>query len=161
MHVQVQDLVGGMGALRTELTEVHGNVLPTAERVVKDLKTEIDALYGKTERTIINIQGELTRLANVPIPPPQVFNVTVPHTPGVGDNSKRTGRAFMYLKGVTKMDIYKGTGWLKWRNKFVTLVRMAYPENGLECLEGAAKAKEEVGDFGLLTLTPTVDINMQ
>jgi len=132
-----------MGALRTELTEVHGNVLPTAERVVKDLKTEIDALYGKTERTIINIQGELTRLANVPIPPPQVFNVTVPHVPGVGDK-QRTGRAIMDLKGFTKMDIFKGIGWLKLRNKFMTLVRMAYPVNGLECLEEAAKATQEI-----------------
>ena len=68
MHVQVQELTVGMGTLRSKLTEVHSNILPTAETVVKKLKMEIDELYGKTERTIITIQAELTRLANTPPP---------------------------------------------------------------------------------------------
>ncbi len=73
---------------------------------------------------------------------PQVIHVEVPST---RMHDKPHNKAIMDLKGFGRLEAFKGLGWLKWKNKFMTLVRLAYPESGLECLDGAAKAKGEIG----------------
>ena len=151
-------------ALTQKVQELDG-LMPKADGITKDLMGKmavVDAAYKVTTDNIAALQIQLLQYVNTPPAPPQVINVTVP--PGVGQGTSgggKTGKAIMDLKGFTKMDIFKGIGWLKWRNKLMTLVRMAYPLHGLECLEGAAKAKQEIEDVGLLTLSPTIDIDMQ
>ena len=73
---------------------------------------------------------------------PQVIHVEVPST---RMHDKPHNKAIMDLKGFGRLEAFKGLGWLKWKNKFMTLVRLAYPESGLECLGAAAKAKGEIG----------------
>ena len=60
----------------------------------------------------------------------------------------------MDTKGFVKMEPFEGTGWNRWKNKFITLARLAYPDAGLECLVGAAKSTDEIRNEHFLVLTP-------
>ena len=81
--------------------------------------------------------------------PPNVIHVEAPQRTG-GDNSNKRTRSIMDTKGFTKLEVFKGVGWNRWKNQFITLARLAYPDAGLECLEGAAKAKYEIHNAHLL-----------
>ena len=59
------------------------------------------------------------------------------------------------------MEGFKGVGWLKWENQFITLARLAYSHAGLECLADAAKAKGEIDGGVFMQLEPAVEVSVQ
>ena len=63
----------------------------------------------------------------------------------------------MDTKGFVKVELFEGVGWNRWKNKFTTLARFAYPDAGLECLVGAAKITDEIRNDKLLVLDPVID----
>ena len=67
----------------------------------------------------------------------------------------------MDTKGFVKMELFEGVGWNRWKNKFMTSARLAYPDAGLECLVGAAKTTDEIRNDKFLVLDPVIDDKVQ
>jgi hypothetical protein len=57
----------------------------------------------------------------------------------------------MDCKGFTRITVFKGVGWIKWRNQFMTLARLAHPRVGHKLLKAAASNSSTIDDVQLFT----------
>jgi hypothetical protein len=143
LHAQVQQLHAQLGLQAMSEVEV-ANLVQTG---TTSLRTDISNLQS----IVNNMAAQYTTMAAQY----QQYLTATPQVIHVEANPARThdkpyNKAIMDLKGFGRLEAFKGLGWLKWKNKFMTLVRLAYPDTGLECLGAAAKAKGEVGGDGEL-----------
>ena len=60
-------------------------------------------------------------------------------------------KSIMDCKGFTRITVFKGVGWIKWRNQFMTLARLAHPRIGHKLLKAAAAHTSTIDDVQLFT----------
>ena len=60
-------------------------------------------------------------------------------------------KSIMDCKGFPRINVFKGVGWIKWRNQFMTLARLAHPRVGHRMLKAAAVNSSTIDDVQLFT----------
>ena len=54
-------------------------------------------------------------------------------------------KSMMELKAFSRVEVFKGVGWVKWKSKFESLTRLTYPK-AMAILKGCAKAPSEISE---------------
>ena len=148
LHSQVQALVQYVNSMHGTESRINGLIYDGTNA----LRMDLTAVQHNISVLTAQYQHFLTT-------PPNVIHIDAPQRTG-GDNNKRT-RSIMDTKGFVKMELFEGVGWNRWKSKFMTLARLAYPDAGLECLVGAAKTTDPICNDKFLVLDPVIDDKVQ
>ena len=141
LHNQVQLLVDYVNSMHGTEARINGLIYDGTNALRTDLTTVQNSISVLT-----------AQYAHFLTTPPNVIHIDAPQRTG-GDSNKRTG-SIMDTKGFVKMELFEGVGWNRWKSKFMTLARLAYPDAGLECLVGAAKTTDAISNDSFFGTRP-------